>query len=302
MFRHTQRLQFDAKPEKPDPVLARKLQELVGGAYGEMTVSMQYLFQGWNCRVKGKYKDLIMDIATEEIGHVEMLATMVARLLEGAPNTETTKVAVSDPAVGAVMGGMDPQQAIIAGGAALPSDSNGYPWNGRYAVASGNLLADFYANVAAEAQSRLQAARIYNMTDDPGVKDMLKFNLARDTYHQNLWLAAIEQLREDNLEDVVVPGTLTDEEHREHAASLWHLSDGDAAAAGLWASGPTPDGDHEFTVLSDPEPLGEKASPPPPDPKLFATYDGSYGEPKSPALGTEVGLKGKIRGALSPDE
>lgn len=90
-------------------------------------------------------KDLIMDIATEEIGHVEMLATMVARLLEGAPATTTTKMATSDPAIGAVLGGMDPQQAIVAGGAALPADSNGYPWNGRYAIASGNLLADFYA-------------------------------------------------------------------------------------------------------------------------------------------------------------
>ncbi|WP_410534723.1 manganese catalase family protein [Streptomyces sp. KL2] len=302
MFRHTQRLQFEAKPEKPDPVYAHKLQELVGGAYGEMTVMMQYMFQGWNCRIKGKYKDLIMDIATEEIGHVEMLATMIARLMEGAPATATTKVATSDPAVGAVMGGMDPQQAIIAGGAALPADSNGYPWNGRYAVASGNLLADFYANVAAEAQSRLQTARLYNMTDDPGVKDMLKFNLARDTYHQNLWLAAIEQLREDNLEDVVVPGGLADEEHREHAATLWHLSDGEAAAAGLWASGPTPDGDHEFGVLADTRPLGDKASPPPPDPRLFATYDGSLGRPKGPSLGTETGLRGKLRDTFTPDE
>jgi Mn-containing catalase len=65
MFRHTSRLQFESKPDKPDPVYAHKLQELIGGAYGEMTVTMQYLFQGWNCRMPGKYKDLIMDIATE---------------------------------------------------------------------------------------------------------------------------------------------------------------------------------------------------------------------------------------------
>ena len=62
------------------------MQELVGGQFGEMTVTMQYLWQGWNCRVPGKYKDMIMDIATEEIGHVEMLTTMLARLLEGAPS------------------------------------------------------------------------------------------------------------------------------------------------------------------------------------------------------------------------
>ena len=96
MFRHTDYLQFDAKPEKPDPVYAHKLQELIGGAYGEMTVTMQYLFQGWSCRMPGKYKDLIMDVATEEMGHVEMIATMVARLLEGAPATATTKAAAAD--------------------------------------------------------------------------------------------------------------------------------------------------------------------------------------------------------------
>src|ERR1700755_2959294 len=103
MFRHTSYLQFDTEPEKPDPVYAPKLQELLGGAYGEMTVAMQYLFQGWNCRVPGKYKDLIMDVATEEIGHVEMIATMVARLLEGAPATATTKAAGADPVGGAAV-------------------------------------------------------------------------------------------------------------------------------------------------------------------------------------------------------
>ena len=127
MFKHTDYLQFDVKPEKPDPVYAHKLQELIGGAFGEMTVTMQYLFQGWNCRMEGQYKDLIMDIATEEIGHVEMLAVMVARLLEGAPATESSKAAGGDPVVAAVMGGMDPQQAIVAGGGALPADSKVTP-------------------------------------------------------------------------------------------------------------------------------------------------------------------------------
>lgn len=213
MFRHTDYLQFDVAPEKSDPVYARKLQELLGGAYGEMTVTMQYLFQGWNCRMEGKYKDLIMDIATEEIGHVEMIATMVARLLEGAPVTESTQAAAADPAVAAVLGGMDPQQAIISGGGPVLADSNGVPWNGRYIVASGNLLADFYANVTAEAQGRVQTARLYNMTDDPGVKAMLKFNLARDTYHQNMWLSAIEELKAYGLEGTIAPNALFDEEY-----------------------------------------------------------------------------------------
>ena len=299
VFLHTSRLQFESKPDKPDPVYAHKLQELIGGAYGEMTVTMQYLFQGWNCRMPGKYKDLIMDIATEEIGHVEMIATMVARLLEGAPATATTKAAAADPVVGAVLGGMDPQQAIVSGGGALPADSNGYPWNGRYIVASGNLLADFRANAAAEAQGRLQTARLYNMTDDNGVRNMLRFNLARDTLHQNLWLKAIEELQADGLETTVAPNALFDEEYAEHATSVWHLSDGTHGQDGSWASGPQPDGQHEFGYLAKPEPLGDAASVPAPDPKLYATYNGAMGKPSGPALGTETGLAGKIKNTLT---
>jgi Mn-containing catalase len=299
MFLHTKHLQFEAKPEKPDPVYAHKLQELLGGAYGEMTVTMQYLMQGWNCRMSGKYKDLIMDIATEEIGHVEMIATMIARLLEGAPATATTKMAAGDPVMGAVLGGMDLQQAIVSGGGPLLADSNGYPWNGRYIVASGNLLADFRANVAAEAQGRLQTARLYNMTDDPGVRDMLKFNLARDTLHQNMWLKAIEELLEDGLEDVVAPNALFDEEYAEHASAIWDLSEGTEGTQGGWASGPQPDGRHEFSYLLDPQPLGGVATAPPPDPALYDTYDGAMGEPRGPVLGTETGPLGKLKDKLT---
>jgi Mn-containing catalase len=103
MFVHTARLQFESKSDSPIRcVRAHKLQELLGGAYGEMTVAIQYLFQGRNCRMPGKCKDLIMDIATEEMGHVEMIVTIVARLLEGAPATSTTKASAADPVVGAV--------------------------------------------------------------------------------------------------------------------------------------------------------------------------------------------------------
>lgn len=79
-------MSFHAVPDNPDPVLAKHLQEIIGGQFGEMSVAMQYLFQGWNTRGNEKYKDLLMDTGTEEIGHIEMIATMVARLLEGAAN------------------------------------------------------------------------------------------------------------------------------------------------------------------------------------------------------------------------
>jgi Mn-containing catalase len=135
----------------------------------------------------GKYKDLIMDVATEEIGHVKMIATMVARLLEGAPNTATT----------------------------------------------------------------------------------------------------------------VAPSALFDEEYAEHATSIWHLSDGAHGQDGGWASGAQPDGQHEFGYLAKPEPLGDEASVPAPDPLLYAIYDGAMGKPSGPVLGTETGLAGKIKDAIS---
>ena len=86
MFFHTKHLQYHAMPERPDPLYAKKLQEVLGGQWGEISVMMTYLFQGWNCRGPAKYKDMILDIGTEEIAHVEMLATMIARLLETRPS------------------------------------------------------------------------------------------------------------------------------------------------------------------------------------------------------------------------
>jgi Mn-containing catalase len=199
----------------------------------------------------------------------------------------------------AVIGGMDPQQAIVGGGGAMPQDSQGVPWNGRYIVASGNLLADFRTNVAAEAQGRLQTARLYNMTDDPGVKQMLKFNLARDTYHQNMWLAAIEELKADGIEDTVAPDALLDEEHAEHATSLWNLSEGEESAQGRWAHGTAPDGRHEMGMVAAPQPLGGPAAAPAPDPLLYASYDGSKGAPRDPGLTGAKGVVGKLREGLS---
>ncbi|BAZ31012.1 manganese containing catalase [Cylindrospermum sp. NIES-4074] len=85
MFYHTKKLQYFTPPEQPDPVYAMKMQELIGGVFGEMTVMMQYLFQGWNCRGPAKYRDMLLDTGTEEIGHIEILATTIAHLLDKAP-------------------------------------------------------------------------------------------------------------------------------------------------------------------------------------------------------------------------
>src|SRR3712207_2339996 len=180
MFFHRQELQYKTKPEKSDAVYARKLQEVLGGQYGEITVAMQYGFQAWNTHIPGKYRDLLFGIGAEEMGHVEILATMIAQLLEKSPLGITDDAVQDDPTVAAVIGGTDIQHAIVAGAGARPVDSMGNPWQGSYITASGNLLADFTANANAEMQGRLQAARIYQMTDDKGVRDLLAFLLARE--------------------------------------------------------------------------------------------------------------------------
>ncbi|HEX7117480.1 MAG TPA: manganese catalase family protein [Longimicrobiales bacterium] len=258
MFFRDRRLQFDAKPDRPDPVYARKLQEVLGGQWGEISVMMSYLFQGWNCRAPAKYRDMILDIGTEEMAHVEMLATMIARLLEKGP-VDAQEQAAQDPMVAAVMGGMNPQHVIVNGLGAAPTDSVGYPWNARYTIASGNLLADFRYNVTAESQGRLQVCRLYNMTGDPGVRRMLSFLIARDTMHQNQWLAAIEELKTDGLEETPVPNAFPQElEYSDVAYQFWNVSEGLESEAGRWASGAAPDGKGEFQYLAEPEPLGEE--------------------------------------------
>ena len=256
MFYHIKELQFEAKPTKPCPMMAKRLQELIGGQYGEMSVMMQYLFQGWSIRGNEKYKDLCLDIATEEIGHVEMLATAVARLLEDCP-IEQQEEAAKDPAIGAVLGGMNPQHAIVSGLAARPTDSVGNPWMGSYITASGNLLADFRANLNAESQGRLQAVRVYEMTDDPGLKELLSVLIARDAYHQNQWAAAIAELEEQ--EGLLVPSTFPREKERlDIAYNLYNFSEGEASKAGRWASGESLDGQGTYQYVEKPVPEAPK--------------------------------------------
>jgi Mn-containing catalase len=272
MFSHIKDLQFEARPDGPDAAFARRLQEVLGGKWGELTVANQYLFQGWSCRLPGKYKDLLLDVGTEEMAHVEMICTMIARLLENGPLSLQEAAVDDNPMLAAVYGGSHPAHFIQAGGGPLPVDSSGVPWNGSYITASGNLLADFHLNVTAEAQGRLQMARLFHMTDDPGVKQMLRFLLARDTMHQNMWLAAIEQLREDGLEDMPVPEAFPDAEQEQvFAYRYMEFSAGGDAAAGRWARGPSPDGRGEFSVEKNPVSHAREPVLPPGDPRLYGT-------------------------------
>ncbi|WP_077622221.1 manganese catalase family protein [Sediminibacillus massiliensis] len=269
MFYHVKELQYRAKPDCPDPVFARKLQEILGGQFGEISVAMQYLFQGWNTRGDGKYRDLLMDTGTEELAHIEMLATMIARLLDGAPDVELDEAA-KNPVVAAILGGSNPQHTIVSGLGAMPADSVGNRWTADYIIASGNLLADFRANLNSESQGRLQAVRLYEQTDDRGVKDMLSWLIARDTMHQNQWYAAIAELEEK--ENIVVPSTFPRHlEKQEVSYTLFNYSAGNASAAGRWAHGPSMDGCGMFNYVEHPVPFGKKPKLKPAPPYIYDT-------------------------------
>jgi Mn-containing catalase len=283
VFSHTKQFQYNAKPDNPDPIFAKQMQELLGGQWGEISVMMGYLFQGWNCRGPAKYRDMLMDTATEEIGHVEMIATMIARLLETSP-VEAEQAANDGGVVGAVLGGsntqetilagMNPQHAIVTGLGAAPRDSMGNPWNANYIVSSGNLLADMRFNVTAESQGRLQVARLYQLTQDAGVRDMFSFLLARDTMHQNQWLAAIEELKADGLEETPVPSNFPQErEMSEVAYRFMNFSEGTESQEGRWASGPSEDGKGQIEYVAEPQAIGPQMDEldPPVEPRLYST-------------------------------
>jgi Mn-containing catalase len=268
MFSHVHELQFEAKPDGPDPAFARRFQEVLGGKWGEMTVAMQYLYQGWNCRLPGKYKDMLLDIGTEELAHVEMITTMIDRLLDAAPLSQ-------DEAKGDTLRGAwahsNPQHTIVNGGGGYPADSMGVPWSGAFITASGNLYADFSLNAVAEMQGRLQVARLFHMTDDPGVRQLLRFLVTRDHMHQIQWLSALEELKADGLEDVPVPAAFDRDEELDEFVRLYvHASDGEQALEGRWAQGPLADGSTPG-VEATPRAHGDRPTLPPGDPRLYGT-------------------------------
>jgi Mn-containing catalase len=269
MFYADGKLQYEVRVDNPSPLFAKMLQQAIGGVEGEIRVALQYLFQAFGARGPQKYRDLLLATGTEELAHIEILSTAVALNLEGAPPDLKIEFARQDPAVAAVLGGMSPRQYLSAGLAALPVNSEGVPFDCSHVYASGNIAADMYANVAAESTGRVLATRLYNLTDDPGMKDMLAFLIARDTMHQQQWLAVIEELGG-------YPGVLPipnsfpqDQENREFSYLFINPLVGDLPAPeGRWSNGPSLDERGEFG-LAPAEPQGNVPTLAPPAPETF---------------------------------
>lgn len=269
MFYHDKNLQYTVRVDKPNPAFARMLQQAIGGVEGEIRVMLQYLFQAWGSRGPTKYRDMLLETGTEEIAHIEMLSTAVALNLEGAP-TDLQDEMAKNPMVGAVLGGMNPRHYLSTGLAAMPVNSEGVPFDCSHVYASGNIAADMYANVAAETTGRVLATRLYNLTDDPGMKDMLSFLIARDTMHQQQWLAVIEEL--GGYEGTLpIPNSFPQaKENTEFSYAFVSTGvDGIAPPQGRFNSGPSLDGKGEFNIRRA-VPLGQEPKLAPPRPDGFA--------------------------------
>ncbi|MFK3881701.1 manganese catalase family protein [Pantoea agglomerans] len=257
MFHHSSKLQFPVRVEKPDPEFAMLLQQAIGGVEGEIRVAMQYFFQAMGARGDVRIRDLLISTATEELSHIEMLGYAVALNLEGAP-LSYQEASAKDPVVNAILGGMNPRHILSSGLAAMPVNANGMPFDMSHIYASGNVAADMLANVTAEATGRVLATRLYNMTEDKGMKDFLSFLIARDTMHQQQWLAVIEEMGGLNA-SLPIPNSFPQEhEAQEHSYYCLNTSLDKPLPEGRWSSGPAYDGHGQFSAKQQPEILGDE--------------------------------------------
>jgi manganese catalase len=204
MYLHTELLINDILPDEPDPAAANALQEGLGGQFGEMRTMMQYLFQSMNFRGDASskpYKDLLQGVGTEEISHVELIGTTIARLLDGSPNYQGKK---TDPVDKPGAKGATPLKIaldhsnihhyLVAAQGALPVDAAGNPWSGSYVYNSGNLVLDLLYNLMLESTGRLQKCRIYEMTDNKAARSTIAYLIVRDQAHENAFAKALESL------------------------------------------------------------------------------------------------------------
>jgi Mn-containing catalase len=299
------KLQYTVRVDSPNPLFARQLQQAIGGIEGEIRVCMQYFFQAWGSRGPKKYRDLLLNTATEEMAHIEMLSTAVALNLEGGTQAVKKGVDSASPAIQSMLGGINQKNYLSSGNNAMPVDSDGVPFDMSHIYASGNIAADMYANVAAEATGRLLATRLYELTDDPGMKDMLSFLIARDAMHQQQWLAVIEEL--GGAQALPIPNSFPPEQQNEEFAYAFVTTavDGADTPAGRWSEGPSLDGRGEFHTVPA-QPMGGEPQLSTPPKQSYAQAEQMAGGPgESDLVGSQRpaqkggGAMGKVKDALT---
>ena len=177
----------------PDPRFGKMLLEQFGGANGELAAAMQYTIQGLNCDDLPR-KDLLMDIGTEELSHLEIIGTLARMHLK--PMKKNRDAADADPLI-----------AIAGGGGVALHNSQGNAWTADYLKITGELDVDLRSNIAAEARAKIVYERLINFCDDPGSKDALQFLMTREITHLKAFMAALDSMGKNPLQIGLIPPT-----------------------------------------------------------------------------------------------
>ena len=183
MYHHIKKLMYTVSVGTPDPRFGNMLLEQFGGANGELAAAMQYSIQGLNCDDPER-KDLLMDIGTEELSHLEIVGTLARMHLK--PMKTGRDAAEVDPLI-----------AIAGGGGVSLFNSMGDAWTADYLKITGELDVDLRSNIAAEARAKIVYERLINFCDDPGSKDALQFLMTREITHMKAFTAALESMGKD---------------------------------------------------------------------------------------------------------
>jgi Mn-containing catalase len=256
MFQHVKDLQFNVRVQKPDPRFANMLLEQFGGGNGELKAALQYFVQAFGCRRSyPKEYDLLMDIATEEFSHLEIVGATITLLLDGV-NAELR--AASEGNLVAQMGNgsmkkfdvigqamHNPNFLLESGGGPLVTDSRGVPWNGAFVNANGDMTVDLRSNIGAESRAKIVYEQLLKFTDDPYVQETLKFLMTREIAHFQQFSAALQTIV-PNFPPAIMQGDLR------FTHTYFNMSQGEDER-GPWneGKGPWPAGE-EWEYIADP--------------------------------------------------
>lgn len=241
MFSHNKRLQYSVHVSEPNPALANLMLEQFGGPQGELAAAMRYFTQALAEDDPGR-KDMLLDIATEELSHLEVIGTIVAMLNKGAKGALAEAADEEAELFRSLQGNgcsSHVTQVLYGGGPAL-INSGGQLWTAGYIDSIGDPTCDLRSNIAAESRAKIVYERLINLTDDPGVKDALGFLMTREIAHQQSFEKALYAI-----EPNFPPGKLAGKP--EFANVYVNTSQGEGDLRGSWNS------DENFDYVSDPE-------------------------------------------------
>jgi Mn-containing catalase len=231
MFMHNKRLQYTVRVSECDPGLANLMLEQFGGPQGELAAAMRYFTQALAEDDPGR-KDMLLDIATEELSHLEIIGSIVAMLNKGAKGRLAESVDEQADLYASISGrGNDSHvtQLLYGGGPSL-TNSAGVPWTAAYIDTIGDPTADLRSNIAAEARAKLIYERLINVTPDPGVRDALGFLMTREVAHQKSFEKALYSI-EPNFPPGKLPGDARFND------VYFNMSQGEGDSRGPWNEG-----------------------------------------------------------------